>query len=129
RRAGLEAEHARSADALSGGVFIRRFRADTASERSRRSAFCDCVVHRQRRERLVVELFGAVDEQPFRLVAPAGRREPAADRTRRNRAHYRSVRTYAARLLAPVLSLISCRRASSRRCHVRPATTRALPRR
>ena len=54
-------------------------------DRPRRPAVRGRAVHRQRRQRAVAYLSGAVDQHPFRLVAAAGGAAPAAARDRRGR--------------------------------------------
>jgi hypothetical protein len=100
---GLEAEHARCADALPGGVLVRGLRANAVADRSRRSAVRGRTVHRQRRERLAAELSHAVDQQSLHLVAAAGGSELAADRARGDGAAGGALRPDSVGVLASVL--------------------------
>src|SRR5262245_40998302 len=110
RPSGLEAEHARSAHALSSGFLVQHLSADTAPDEARRPVLRGRAVHRQRRKRPAAGLSRAVDEQSLLLVAAAGRYECPADRRRWNRARPRALRPDGAGILAPVLGVSKAQR-------------------
>ncbi len=88
---GMEAEHARRADALSGGVPVRPAGADAVAPRTRPLAVRGGAVHRQCRERGDAKLSGAVDQHALPVVAAAGARAADAPQHRRRGARRRAL--------------------------------------
>src|SRR3984957_9720031 len=81
--AGMEAEHDRSAGALSGGVLVRAICGDAGADGLGRDPILRGALHQQCGEYRRYELARALDRRGTRMVAEALKGEPEARRPRR----------------------------------------------